>query len=237
MALILEYLPRDSSAQSHAFEEAVRRLAGRIASKAQPLKLLDLGCGRADSYERFKQAGMQLSWLGLEIGDSPEARGGVVGEATFQVYDGRKIPYPAETFDAVYSRQVFEHVWYPRELIGEVSRVLKKAGIFVGSCSALEPFHSRSVCNFTPYGFATLLRDAGLSEICIRPGVDGLFLIARRLAGLAGIAPGSWLFVGESPLNLFLETVSRIMGFEARRRAALKLLFCGHFVFSAVKGA
>ena len=80
-----------------------------------------------------------------------------------------------------------------------------------------------------------VLADAGFQGIRVRPGVDGVSLIARGLLGLAGISSGSWMFVEESPLNLLVEVLTRMLGFETRRRAAIKLLFCGHLVFSAVK--
>ncbi len=237
MDLIFPYLPQDTSRQYHAFEEALSLITGRSAAGVASVKLLDLGCGKGNSNKKFLQKGLNIEWHGLEIEDSPEAKRRVTGDAEFRVYDGIHIPFEDSTFDVVYSRQAFEHVHYPRELIKDIMRVLKKAGVFVGSCSALEPFHSRSIFNFTPYGFSTLLRDAGFSNILVRPGVDGLTLIARRLLGFARIAMGSWLFEQESPLNLLLELVTRFMRFDTRRRAAIKLLFCGHFVFSAVKHA
>jgi SAM-dependent methyltransferase len=235
MGLIYPYLPQDTSEQFHAFEEALRGIRGKRAAAGEQLKVLDLGCGRGGSYSDFMRAGPSIDWLGLDIEDSPEARGAGAAHGRVRVYDGIHIPFRDSTFDVVYSRQAFEHVLFPRELLCEVSRVLKDGGIFAGSCSALEPFHSRSVCNFTPYGFCLLLDAVGFRGIHVRPGIDGLSLIARRLLWLARISMGSWFFYHESPLNLLLEAATRIMGFETRKRAAIKLLFSGHFVFSAIK--
>jgi SAM-dependent methyltransferase len=235
MSLIYPYLPQDTSEQCHALKEALRFMRRRNDAAGEPLKLLDLGCGRGASRMLFLEAGLNMEWRGLEIEDSPEARGGTAKDADVSTYDGIHIPCADGTFDFVYSRQVFEHVRFPRELVNEVSRVLRKDGVFVGSCSALEPFHSRSIFNFTPYGFSSLLEDAGLSGIHVRPGVDGVSLIARRLLGFVGFGSGSRMFFKESPLNLCLEVLTRTLGFETRRRAAIKLLFCGHFVFSAMK--
>jgi hypothetical protein len=58
-------------------------------------------------------------------------------------YDGVHIPLKEAAVDLVYSRQVFEHVRHPESLIGELHRVLKPGGLFVGSTSQLEPFYSR----------------------------------------------------------------------------------------------
>lgn len=235
MNLIHPYLPKDTSEQYHAFKEALRTIGGRTVARAERFKVLDLGCGKGDSYEDFMRTGLSIDWLGLDIEDSPEARGSGDRHGRAHVYDGIHIPFGDATFDMVYSRQAFEHVLFPRELLRDVSRVLKNGGVFAGSCSALEPFHSRSVCNFTPYGFCILLGSAGFRGIHVRPGIDGLFLIARRLLWFARISTGSWFFLHESPLNLLLEATTRILGFETRKRAAIKLLFSGHFVFSAMK--
>ena len=237
MGLISPYLPRDTSKQYDAFTEALTALPGPGAAPAGPFKILDLGCGRGDSYEDFLGTGIAIDWLGVDIEDSPESAARGKGGGRARVYDGTHIPAGDASFDMVYSRQVFEHVLFPRELLSDVARVLKNGGVFVGSCSGLEPFHSRSICNFTPYGFCTLLGYAGFRDIRVRPGIDGLTLVGRRLLRFAGISAGSWFFAHESPFNLLLEAATRVLGFEASRRAAIKLLFSGHFVFSAVKVA
>lgn len=235
MLLIFPYLPRDTSRQYHALQEALGMMRSAVRSAEGPTKVLDLGCGRGDGYRDFLKSGLDVQWVGLDVADSPEASGSAQNDVNLLTYDGIHIPFREETFDVVYSRQTFEHVQYPRALIAEVSRVLKKPGLFVGSCSALEPFHSRSLWNFTPYGFATLLRDAHFGNIGVRPGVDAVSLIARRLLGLGRIKLGSRVFFKESAVNLLLELVTRAIGFGTNRRAAVKLVFCGHFVFSAVK--
>ena len=59
--------------------------------------------------------------------------------------------------------------------------MLAPAGLFAGSTSQLEPFHSLSMWNYTPVGFCALLSESGLDVVELRPGIDGLTLIARRL--------------------------------------------------------
>ncbi len=48
-----------------------------------------------------------------------------------QVYDGRHVPFPDRTFDAVFSSNVLEHVPHLPEVLDEISRVVKKEGIAV----------------------------------------------------------------------------------------------------------
>jgi ubiquinone/menaquinone biosynthesis C-methylase UbiE len=42
-----------------------------------------------------------------------------------------KIPYPAESFDLVFSDNVLEHLDYPQEVFAEIQRVLKPGGILL----------------------------------------------------------------------------------------------------------
>jgi len=44
----------------------------------------------------------------------------------------RDLPYPSETFDAVFVADVLEHVSEPAHLVAEIARVLKPQGRFVG---------------------------------------------------------------------------------------------------------
>lgn len=50
----------------------------------------------------------------------------------FETYNGRDIPYPNDTFDAVFSYAVIEHI--PKEdvprIIGEINRILRPGGVF-----------------------------------------------------------------------------------------------------------
>jgi len=151
-------------------------------------------------------------------------------------YDGVHVPFAHNRIDLVYSHQVLEHVWYPRELLAEIYRVLKPGGYLVGSTSHLEPFHSHSVWNFTPHGLSLLLQDAGFRSVLLRPGIDGITLVSRRLLSLVRLSKVlNVFFKVESPLNLLLECLLRAVGAEAQRRNSLKLLFCGHFCFVAQK--
>lgn len=198
-------------------------------------EILDLGCGVGNSFEELQKLPIKFNWLGLDIEDSPEVNRRTRDDLNFLTYDGLHIPLPNESVDLIYSHQVFEHVRHPQELLVEVVRVLKKGGYLVGSTSHLEPFHSRSFWNFTPYGYVTLLKTAGFSEILVKPGIDCLTLIIRSLLRYYKSRMINRFFRRESPLNIVIETMSRLLGFGVERRCALKLNFSGHFVFIARK--
>lgn len=233
--LLYEFLPDDTSVQSHSLREAFT-VFDQVSAHGNGVTVVDLGCGTGASYDAFRRRNRNTRWLGLDIADSPEANAQAKRPLCFCTYDGVRIPLAENSVDIVYSRQVFEHVRHPEGLLSETHRVLKPGGVFVGSTSHLEPLHSRSFWNYTPYGFCALLRDAGFESIRVRPGIDSLTLITRRLFGLVGLsdlfAP---FFTLESPANLFLEVGLRLLRQPVKRRNFFKLLFSGHFCFLARK--
>jgi SAM-dependent methyltransferase len=233
-ALVFQHLPDDASWQSHSLSVALRVL--EKYTPPRKLKILDVGCGAGNSFYEFKKFDREILWIGLDIVDSPEASFRTRDDSNFLTFDGIHIPFNDKEIDLAYSRQVFEHVRQPQQLLAEIYRVLKPGGHFVGSTSHLEPFHSRSYWNYTPYGFCVLLRDSGFDSVVIRPGIDGLTLIGRRILShirLDKICDS--FFEIESPLNLFLELISRAARMPVKRRNALKLVFSGHFTFVATK--
>jgi SAM-dependent methyltransferase len=233
--LLSEFLPEDTSRQTHGLKEALRTL-GRISPKDGPVTLLDLGCGAGGSYDVFAARNPRVQWVGLDIVDSQEVTARTLRSLPFCAYDGLHLPLRDNAVDIGYSRQVFEHVRHPELLLREVHRVLKPDGTFVGSTSHLEPFHSRSYWNYTPYGFCVLLRETGFRSILVRPGIDSLTLIGRRYFGYVKLARlFEPFFTIESPTNALLEAGLRLLGQPTKRRNALKLLFAGQFCFLAQK--
>jgi SAM-dependent methyltransferase len=202
------------------------------ASLGRAPLVIDVGCGEAGSIEELAPGGEQV-WFGLDVPDSREARARTRDDAPLAYFDGVRLPVASARVDLVYSRQVFEHVRHPEQLLADVARVLRPGGHLVGSTSHLEPFHSRSLWNFTPYGFATLLTQAGFDDIVVWPGADALTLITRRLLALARIDIGSRWFERASPFNVALEVAGRAGRLRPERISAVKLTFCGHFVFTA----
>lgn len=195
-------------------------------------KVLDLGCGKGDSVDYFRKMDPEIEWTGLDIQSSPEVESRRRKDAQFITYDGNNVPFENGSFDLVYCNQVLEHAENPEKLISESARVLKNGGFLVGSTSHLEPFHSFSMYNFTPYGFSRLIKPP-LQLAEIRPGIDVFTLIISRMANrillLSGITSG--FFEKESPYNFIVTILCRIAGKSDKDINLLKLLFCGHFRF------
>jgi SAM-dependent methyltransferase len=221
-------LPSDHARQGLA-NDYIERQIGRVSG--QPWRVLDLGCGTGDSVDWFKAHDPEVRWIGLDVPGSREAGQRTRTDAPFETFDGVSIPFPDASFELVYCKQVLEHVEQPQPLLAEVRRVLAPGGYLAGSTSQLEPFHSLSMWNYTPVGLSVLLQRAGLSVVELRPSIDALTLIGRRILGRRRIFDSWW--AGESPLNRAIQLYGRARGLDARTVNATKLLFCGQFLFLA----
>jgi len=93
---------------------------------------LDLGCG--EGY------GTKILSFGVNKIIGVDVEGKVINKArrryssgtcTFRKYDGKKLPFPNNTFDVAVSFQVIEHVKDEINFIAEAYRVLKKNGLFI----------------------------------------------------------------------------------------------------------
>jgi SAM-dependent methyltransferase len=230
--LLGDAIPADNARQTLA-DRFIERHEGAGADGRW--RVLDLGCGTGSSVDAFRACDPSVDWTGLDIADSREARERTRTDARFVAFDGDRIPFPDGSFDLVYCKQVLEHVHRPAPLLGEVARVLAPGGRFAGSTSQLEPFHSHSTFNYTPFGFRALLRDAGLELVEIRPGIDGATLFAHRLLGTGRVLRSRWgrWWGGSSPLNRAIDLYGAVGSMEVRAVNANKLLFCGQFAFLA----
>lgn len=227
--LIKDCLPDD-----HARQVAAPYYIQQVCATAlgRPRVVLDLGCGDGRSVDLFRKHEPACVWHGLDIEVSPEVATRTRADATFHSYDGVHIPFPDGSVDVVYSNQVFEHVRHPDAVMAEIARVLRPGGAFIASVSTLEPYHSFSFWCFTPWGWYTLLRDAGLTPREFRPGIDGIALVQRSYQGRPKHAR-AWF--DSSPLNEEMDKWGKATG----RRAALvnlrKVQYCGHLVSLSTK--
>lgn len=193
-------------------------------------RVVDLGCGRGDSVDVFRAADPQVRWVGVDLEHSAEVAQRTRGDAEFRSFDGLHLPFDDGEVDLVFCKQVLEHVERPHELVADVARALRPGGRFAGSTSHLEPYHSRSVGSWTPYGLQRLFVHAGLEPELFVPGIDALTLLAwiaargRRL---------NRFWSQRSPLNTLVDGVGRLLGWDPEDRNTVKLQFCGQFAFVA----
>jgi SAM-dependent methyltransferase len=221
-------IPQDHARQMLA-ETYIWEDVGR--PRGRPWRVLDVGCGPGFSVDVFRMRDPDVQWVGIDLPDSPEVRARTRTDARFETFDGVTVPFEDESFDVVYCKQALEHAHRPASLLSEIRRVLTTGGLLAGSTSQLEPFHSLSRWNYSPFGFAELIAEAGLTLVELRPGIDVFTLLAWRLLGSRAWFSRWWL--GQSPFNRAIDFVGRVRGLGPREINATKLLFCAQFAFLA----
>jgi SAM-dependent methyltransferase len=129
---------------SHPFFLIRKGIKIKIEVLAKELtgKILDFGCGAKPYSQYFTHAD---EYIGLDI----EKLGHEHANEQIDVYyDGKTIPFDENHFDAVFSSEVFEHVFNLEEVLPEIHRVLKPGGKLLFTCPFAWPEHE------VPYDFA-----------------------------------------------------------------------------------
>jgi SAM-dependent methyltransferase len=106
------------------------------------LDLLDLGCGHGGRPVRYAELGAK-SVTGIEVDPAVVAEGRVFAASRnipvrIEQAVGEHLPFPDESFDAIYSYDVFEHVNHLPSVLHECYRVLRPGGILT---AVLPPVH------------------------------------------------------------------------------------------------
>src|SRR3954452_24742101 len=224
-------IPSDSSEQSLADHYIARFARGDLGVTPDGARVMDLGSGEGGSVDQFRDAAPGCRWVGVDIADSVESQARTRADAEFVIFDGVYLPFDDGSVDLVYCKQVLEHVAHPAPLMAEVARVLAPGGAFAGSTSQLEAFHSRSRFNYTPFGLAEVMREAGLAVEEMRPGIDAFTLLVRRAAGTPRWFDRAW--ARETLVNRAIGRVGRLRGADHVAVNTAKLVFCGQFSFLA----
>jgi len=201
----------------------------RVMDAEEIKTVVDLGCGSGRTADGFKEKNPDIRWIGVDIESSPEVEARQRTDVEFLTFDGIHLPFINDEIELIYSHQVLEHVREPKELLAEVKRCLKPGGYFIGSTSHLEPYHSYSYRNYTPYGFVELIKESGLRVVELRPGIDAFTLFMRKAMGNPGFM--NCFFAWETPVNRLIG----LLGFLSRKSPQeinlLKLMFCAQFCF------
>lgn len=96
--------------------------------------MLDFGCGAGDCVAQFRSAGYRIFGCDMRLPADPSPRlraqldEGIVKKIEVEPY---RLPFADETFDLVFSNQVFEHVMDYPVALAEISRILKPQGASV----------------------------------------------------------------------------------------------------------
>ncbi|MGD0960516.1 MAG: class I SAM-dependent methyltransferase [Methylomonas sp.] len=100
-----------------------------------PVRILDFGAGVGSSAPYFLKyfPGAELTCLDVSENSLAIGRSRFSGQAEFQLFDGKEIPYPDHTFDLIFAACVFHHIPHAAHigLLREWRRVLSPGGAAV----------------------------------------------------------------------------------------------------------
>lgn len=116
-------------------------------------KLLDFGCGSKPYRSLFKCE----EYIGLDF----ESLGHPHNNEEIDIYyDGKTIPFSNNTFDAVFSSEVFEHIFNLENILKEINRVLKPGGKLLITCPFCFPEHEipNDFARYTSFAIQDLLK-------------------------------------------------------------------------------
>jgi len=127
-------------------------IGARFSTEKTP-RILDVGCGGLPYKQLFAKNCRE--YLGCDLFPQTEEVVRCPADA---------LAFKNETFDAVLSFQVLEHVRRPWKVVEECARVLKKDGLLLLTAPFMFPHHSspHDFFRYTHEGLAALADDAGL---------------------------------------------------------------------------
>ncbi len=170
--------------------------------------VMDFGCG-AKPYRSLFNCD---SYIGVDYLSEGHPH---INEQIDVFYDGKKLPFPNDYFDSVFSSEVFEHVFNLPDMLFEIHRVMKPGGQMLFSCPFCWNLHEEpnDFARYTPYALKSMLEAAGFSIVkqertgnfilCIAQLVNLYFYthIASKLKNR--YVRRSFLVLISVPINLF----------------------------------
>jgi SAM-dependent methyltransferase len=118
---------------------------------------LDLGCGHGRQRPVLERLGYDVYAVDFD------------GAAADDLVDAHALPLRDQSIHLVMSIAVLEHLADPFRAVGEVLRVLRPGGCFLGTVAFLEPFHDNSFFHFSHLGLSWVLQANGFQVETISP--------------------------------------------------------------------
>jgi SAM-dependent methyltransferase len=174
-------------------------------------EVLDVGCGRKPYRELVPAA----RYVGVDI-DTTELR--ALGAADV-FYDGHKLPFPNESFDAILCSEVLEHIFTPAEFLGEIRRVLRPGGLILITAPFAWDEHSQpyDFARYSSFGLRHVIETAGY-EIVVqhKTCADGRALVQLATAYLYKVVRGRHRLINLFSQLLLIAPVNMLGGLFAR---------------------
>ena len=123
-------------------------------------KLLDFGCGAKPYRSLFSVD----EYIGVDFQGEGHDHS---NEQIDVYYDGKTLPFENDSFDSIFSTEVFEHVFNLPEMLDELNRVLKPGGQMLITCpfAICEHEQPNDFARYTSFAIRHLLQQHGFEVV------------------------------------------------------------------------
>lgn len=124
-------------------------------------RVLDFGCGAKPYRSLFPHVD---AYIGVDYASEGHSH---QNEQIDVYYDGKTLPFENESFDALFSSEVFEHVFGLAQILPEINRVLKKDAKILITCPFLWEEHEEPVdyARYTRFALQDMLTKNGFEVL------------------------------------------------------------------------
>lgn len=139
--------------------KAITPLAGQFTGR-----VLDFGCGEKPYRSLFTNV---QEYVGLDYASAGHDH---TGEGVDVYYDGKTIPFPDNSFDGLFSSEVFEHVFGLPAILPEINRVLKPGALVLITTPFAWEEHEVPVdyARYTRFALQDMLHQNGLETLEVK---------------------------------------------------------------------
>ena len=133
-------------------------------------KLLDFGCGAKPYRELFINVD---EYIGVDFHNEGHSH---LNESIDFYYDGEVLPFENNTFDSIFSSEVFEHVFNIKNVLRELNRVLKTNGQVLITCPFVWEEHEipNDYARYTQFALRDLILKSGFEIVVFKKSGNSL---------------------------------------------------------------
>jgi len=136
-------------------------------------KMLDFGCGSKPYQSLFTNIS---EYIGVDYAGEGHSH---ENENIDVYYDGKKLPFPDNSFNSIFSSEVLEHIFNPDEILAELNRVLVPGGKILITCPFVWNEHEVPIdyARYTQFALSHLLEKHNFNIVKLDKAGDFLSVI------------------------------------------------------------